>query len=376
MGFTFDDTDTKGLASPLAEMNRLIAKDPRNAERIFPYIGGEEVNDSPTHAPRRYVINFEDFPVRRKETGHSWFALTEETQRAQLQEGIVAPDYPGSVASDWPDLLAIIEQRVRPGRAGDKREHYRDRWWQYAENRPGLRRATKNLPKCIVLSRIGQALAFTSLPSGIVANEKTVVLPFSDYSHFAVLQSRIHESWARFFSTTLKDDLSYTPSLTIDPFVFPESLTELEFAGRAYYDFRAALMARNNEGLTKTYNRFNDPGDISDEIVQLRRLHDAMDRAVLDAYSWADLQPDCCFIPEFDDDDEEESTRKKKRFRYRWPDEVRDDVLARLLILNQQRYEEEVLEGLHDSADGSRGIRRKSVPVDEEWTEDQGELEL
>ena len=35
--------------SPIALMHELIEKDPRNAERIFPYIGGEEVNDSPTH---------------------------------------------------------------------------------------------------------------------------------------------------------------------------------------------------------------------------------------------------------------------------------------------------------------------------------------
>ena len=48
MGFTFDDTDTKGVATPYRWMHRLIAKEPRNAERIFPYIGGEEVNDSPT----------------------------------------------------------------------------------------------------------------------------------------------------------------------------------------------------------------------------------------------------------------------------------------------------------------------------------------
>ena len=60
MGFTFDDTDKDGVASPLAEMHELIEKDPRNAERIFPYIGGEEVNDSPTHAHHRYVINFGD----------------------------------------------------------------------------------------------------------------------------------------------------------------------------------------------------------------------------------------------------------------------------------------------------------------------------
>ena len=50
MGFTFDDTDTKGVASPISLMNQLIKKDPRNRERIFPYIGGEEINDSPTHS--------------------------------------------------------------------------------------------------------------------------------------------------------------------------------------------------------------------------------------------------------------------------------------------------------------------------------------
>ena len=31
-------------------MEELIAKDPRNQERIFPYIGGKEVNDEPEHS--------------------------------------------------------------------------------------------------------------------------------------------------------------------------------------------------------------------------------------------------------------------------------------------------------------------------------------
>src|SRR5215831_3190082 len=39
MGFTFDDADKKGVANPITEMEKLIAKDGRNAERIFPYIG-------------------------------------------------------------------------------------------------------------------------------------------------------------------------------------------------------------------------------------------------------------------------------------------------------------------------------------------------
>ncbi|WP_342673064.1 Eco57I restriction-modification methylase domain-containing protein, partial [Chloroflexus islandicus] len=44
MGFTFDDTDTKGVATPLAELERLIAANPACREVIFPYIGGEELN--------------------------------------------------------------------------------------------------------------------------------------------------------------------------------------------------------------------------------------------------------------------------------------------------------------------------------------------
>ena len=57
----------KGDAEPIAEMHRLIAKDKRNAERILPYIGGEEVNTSPTHAHHRYVIDFGDSPLGRRD---------------------------------------------------------------------------------------------------------------------------------------------------------------------------------------------------------------------------------------------------------------------------------------------------------------------
>jgi hypothetical protein len=42
--------------------------------------------------------------------------------------------------------------------------------------------------------------------------------------------------------------------------------------------------------------------------------------------------------------------RRKLPWRYRWPDAVRDDVLARLLALNAERYEEEARLGLHSKA--------------------------
>ena len=68
-----------------------------------------------------------------------------------------------------------------------------------------------------------------------------------------------------------------------------------------------------------------------------------MDSAVFGAYGWTDIQPECEFIPEFEDEDEEDESgrQRKKKYRYRWPDDVRDEVLARLLELNRQRALEE-----------------------------------
>ena len=114
MGFTFDDTDAKGVASPLAELRRLIDCE-THAQRsrpISPYIGGEEVNTSPTHAYHRYVINFRDYPLRREDVGEPWVgAKDNQRRRAWLRRGVVPLDYPEPVAADWPDLLAIVQEK-------------------------------------------------------------------------------------------------------------------------------------------------------------------------------------------------------------------------------------------------------------------------
>ena len=76
-----------------------------------------------------------------------------------------------------------------------------------------------------------------------------------------------------------------------------------------------------------------------------------MDRAVLDAYGWDDIPTDCEFLLDYEID-EEEWGNKKKPYRYRWPDEVRDEVLARLIELNAERAAEEQRSGA--AADGQR----------------------
>jgi hypothetical protein len=205
----------------------------------------------------------------------------------------------------------------------------------------------------------------------------------------------------------MKDDLNYSPSDCFETFPYPTALLDsatsdpahaatrqsLEAIGERYHPFRAELMVANNEGLTSTYNRFHDPAETSSGLLELRRLHGEMDQAVLNAYGWSDVltqaiaanphHTPCGFGLDYLDLEEDAhlpedpqdridsgelfvwdardaldfqgqllaygaiTGRRKLPWRYRWPDAVRDDVLARLLALNAERYAEEVALGLH-----------------------------
>ena len=345
MGFTFDDTDTTGVANPISLMHEMTSRNPHNAARIFPYIGGEEVNDSPSHAYHRYVINFGDMGA-------------DECRRS------------------WPDLMRIVEDRVRPQRiesakgGGTDRKKRAELWWQFSRTAKDLHDAIRGTQHMLVIPRTSKYLSITFLPSNVVVSENIVVVARQETSALGVLQSRVHECWVAFTSSTLEDRQGYRTSDCFETFPFPEGFTgtvALEQAGREYYEFRAALMVRNDEGLTKTYNRFHNPNETSPDIFKLRELHSAMDRAVLDAYDWADLKPTCEFLLDYEEEDEDENgaaSKKKKPWRYRWPDEFRDEVLARLLELNKKRAEEEAIAGLAAEAaakaTGKKSVRRKA----------------
>lgn len=352
-GFSFDDTDTKGVANPVTEMRQLLTKNPKNGERIFPYIGGEEINDNPTHVHHRFVINFADWPLRRDNCGKKWVDASEGERKAWLRGGVVPSDYPSPVAMDWPDLLRIVEKKVKPERMQLREDADGGRlrlfWWLFGRARPELYSTIARLKRVLVNSQVSQYLAFAFLPSNWVYSHAVNIFALETDSTFATLQSRIHEVWARFFASSLEERLRYTPSDCFETFPFPvgfETDPALEAVGREYYEFRAALMVRNNEGLTKTYNRFHDPEEASADILHLRKLHASMDRAVLDAYAWTGIHPTCEFLLDYEEVEEEGQSKKKKPWRYRWPDNIRDEVLARLLKLNTERAEEERLAGL------------------------------
>jgi hypothetical protein len=342
-GFMGVALGSSGFVLEPVEYARLSQHHP-NTERILPYLGGEEVNSSPTQSHERYSIYFGREPLE--------------------------------LARRYPDLLAIIHDRVKPDRdrALDHGpgKHGKKYWWQFTLRRDPLYDAIANLSRCLVTARTTAHLAFSFQPIRQVFAESLLVFAFEDFAAFASLQSQPHGVWARLLSSYMGETLRYSVSEAFQTFPFPEHFQtnlRLEAAGKAYYEFRAALMVRNNEGLTKTYNRFHDPEETSPDILQLRELHAAMDRAVLYAYGWNDIPTACEFLLDYEEDEEDgaasdtgKGRKKRKPYRYRWPDDVRDEVLARLLALNAKRAEEERLSGAAAAAKAkSKGAKSKKT---------------
>ena len=379
-GFMGTGLGGSGFILDATEYSALLSR-PVNAECIQPLLGGEEFNRSPTQSHDRYAINFRTEPLE--------------------------------YAERFPDLLHIVRTRVKPARdrALDHGpgKHGKKYWWQYTLRADPLYRAIESLPRCLVTARITACLAFAFQPVNQVFSEQIVAFALPTHSGFACLQAQPHHHWSYLVSSYMGDTLRYSVSEAFHTFPFPETFetdAALEAAGKEYYEFRAALMVRNDEGLTKTYNRFHDPSESSPEIAKLRDLHAAMDRAVLDAYHWADAPTTCGFALDWLDLDDDEladtlasapddireriesadyffpdaasacrfqanikkAGRGKLPWRYRWPDEVRDDVLARLLALNAERAELERLTGLP-------GAKSKPAPGDDAFEDPETEAE-
>ena len=125
-------------------------------------------------------------------------------------------------------------------------------------------------------------------------------------------------------------------------------------------------MSKNKEGLTKTYNHFHNPTDTTPGIQKLRDLHVKMDCAVRDAYGWNDLELEHGWIEtrtvaeKKDRKSGKVHTIEKVNHRFTISERARKEVLRRLLALNQERYAEEVAQGLHDKKKG----KKKKSPSD------------
>ena len=107
------------------------------------------------------------------------------------------------------------------------REIYRvSKWWQFGDLQTSLYAAIHGLDRVLAISRVRQHGAFTFLVATDLC-EFTRVFCFDSCNGFCTLQSRIHETWARFMASSMKDDMRYTPSDCFETFPFPRTTNQL-----------------------------------------------------------------------------------------------------------------------------------------------------
>jgi len=349
----------KGFVLEPNEAEVLIKKDPKNKDVLFPYLTGDDLNNSPDQSPSRWVINFFDW----------------ELERVNL----------------YPDCIEIIERLVKPERIlmkGDRGAKY---WWQFLRSRNELYRKVEGKERTFVINRYTKTVAWAAYQPKIVYSDSTVVTTFSSFEIFAYLSSSIHDYWAWKNSSTMgTGTLRYAINEAFETFSFPQKIStnqklQLESIGEAYHEHRKQLMLGMQLGLTKTYNLFHSNAitaqSINDKdkqvahlqkhlektantisfdeatqgILKLRELHVQMDAAVLDAYGWNDIEmkhdfQDVDYLPEND------------RVRFTIHPDARKEVLKRLLKLNHEIHEEEVKAGLWDK---KKTGKKKSNVVNE-----------
>lgn len=334
-GLAFQGCITRSLGFVLSpdQARRMLDADPKNADVIFPYINGDDLNSDPEQRPSRWAINFWDWPQKRaREYRLPW---------------------------EW------IEERVKLDRFRLRDNgHYvcaeplRDEWWLYEGRRVGLFHAigrghhferhpqgssSENSPKnrVMVCSEVTKYLSFVLIRNDYIMSDRADV--FRNEGAFAICQSSLHDVWARFHSSRLETRLKYSIGNAFETFPFPDHPhSESQEQGEHLHQLRSTLMVDDGIGLTKLYNRFHTETECDPRLEELRVLQREMDASVARAYGWDDLNlqhgfHEVPYLPESD------------RVRFTISEAARLEVLQRLSKLNRQRYEEEVAQGLHGS---------------------------
>jgi len=124
------------------------------------------------------------------------------------------------------------------------------------------------------------------MKSAILASNLVKIVPNATLYHFGVLTSAMHMAWVRYVCGRLKSDYRYSKDIVYNNFPWPSNATEkqrstIEQAAQSVLDARAA---HPDASLADLYDPVAMPPD-------LRRAHQALDKAVDAAYAGAGFKP-------------------------------------------------------------------------------------
>lgn len=259
-GISFEGSKLSGRGFLMneEEAHEMLAADFRNSEVVFRYLNGEDVNSLPELVSGKWAVNFFDRSLA-------------ESAKYELP-------------------FERVQRLVYPERLQTNRQATRERWWQYAEKRPGMMRALAPLAETIVLTKVSSTMVPIIVPTDQILDARLVVFASASRALLAVLSSGVHFLWASQYGSTLETRMIYTPSVVFESFPLPEMTGRLDALGQELQSYRQGVMKKRQTGLTSLYKLVNSAAQTGDkEVDELRRLHREIDLAVLDSYGWSDL---------------------------------------------------------------------------------------
>lgn len=326
-----------GFTMPETTAQELIERNIRNSEVLFPYVNGGDLNTRPDSSGSRWIINFFDWPEDR--------------------------------ARDFPDCFEIVEEKVKPERqrvdpSGNfvLRKPLPQRFWHYADKRPALYSAIRNLSHVLAITQASNVVLPLRVPRGSVFDQKLIIFPSDDFGDLALLSSAPHYWWTIKYTSTLGAGINYSPNLVSLTFPRPHCTDRMRTEGKSLDRGRREFMLGRQLGLTKTYNLVHDPaiGDI--EVARLRRMHVAIDEAVVAAYGWDDLPLN----------HDHHETRQGVRWTVSPAASL--ELLDRLLELNHNRYAAEQASATGPSARPKKGGKSHAKPTEGTLFDTDGDL--
>ncbi|MFF4232869.1 Eco57I restriction-modification methylase domain-containing protein [Streptomyces sp. NPDC001820] len=327
-----------GFTLPPSDARSWVAQDARYSDVVFPYLGGQEVNTHPAHDTDRWIINFRDWSLERAKQYPKAFEKV-------LRD--VKPDCESKDSNTYPGLM--------------------ERWWQYWRSRNELMQALSSLEKCVVIARVSKVVMPVMLPTKQIFSEQLVVVTSADPAPYAVLSSSVHYWWALDRSSTMKGDLRYSATDILETLVLPPLTVRLREVGTHLDAYRRDLMLARNMGLTDTYNMVHRPDCHDEDIAELRRVHEAIDKATVEAYGWYDLLDDSGQTPPADPTHERFPLdhgfhETDQGTRYTIGLLARTEIIDRLRQLNHQAYADEVHLDLHKYSEKKAREKHPDMP--------------
>lgn len=118
------------------------------------------------------------------------------------------------------------------------------------------------------------------MDNSVLCSDKVRILPNGNLYEFGILESNVHMAWVRATCCRLKSDYSYTVNDVYNNFIWPapteQQKAKIEQTAQAILDARALYP---DSSLADLYDELTMPPE-------LRKAHQANDRAVMDAYGF------------------------------------------------------------------------------------------